>query len=40
MPQFKGAHVREQGVDLIIVPLVSSFHHKSQQEQSKIIDEL
>lgn len=40
MPRYKAAHVREQGVDLIIIPLDSSFHHKSQQEQTDIIDEL
>lgn len=40
MPRFKAAHIREQGIDLIIVPLESSFHHKPQQEQIEIIDEL
>lgn len=40
MPRFKAAHIREQGIDLIIIPLDSSFHHKSQQEQTEIIDEL
>ncbi len=40
MPQFKVAHIREQGIDLIIVPLNPSFHQKSEEEQSAIIDEL
>ena len=40
MPKFKVAHIKEQGIDLIIVPLESSFHHKPQHEQIEIIDEL
>lgn len=38
MPSFDAAHVREQGVDLIIVPLDHSFGHKSESEQNDIID--
>jgi len=40
MPRYKVAHIKEQGIDLIIVPLDSSFHHMSESEQSKILDEL
>ena len=38
MPSFKCAHVREQGVDLVIVPLDSSFGHKTEAEQHELID--
>lgn len=38
MPSFDVAHVREQGVDLIVVPLNSSFGHKPEAEQTEIID--
>lgn len=40
MPRFKVAHVREQGVDLIIAPLDSSFGRKSNEEQNAIKAEL
>lgn len=40
MPTFDAAHVREQGVDLIIVPLDSSFGQKPEAEQLAIIDEM
>jgi hypothetical protein len=40
MPHFKVAHVREQGVDLIIIPLDSNFGAKSQSEQHGAISEL
>jgi hypothetical protein len=40
MPKFKIAHVREQGVDLVIVPLESSFGHKTQDDQNRAITEL
>ena len=40
MPRFKVAHIREQGQDIIIVPLESSFGYKSDSEQAAIIDEL
>jgi hypothetical protein len=36
----KLAHIRHQGVDLIIVPLKSDFRWKSQVEQRRIVDEL
>jgi hypothetical protein len=36
MPHFKVAHVREQGVDVVIVPLESSFGHKMTQDQNAI----
>ena len=39
MPRFKIAHIREQGVDLIIIPLESSFGYKSKQDQNSIITE-
>jgi hypothetical protein len=40
MPRFKVAHLHEQGQDMIIVPLDSSFEHKSSSDQSDIVDEL
>jgi hypothetical protein len=40
MKRFKIAHIREQGIDLIIVPLDSAFGRKPRHEQSEIIDSL
>ena len=40
MPSFKVAHVKEQGVNLIIVPLDSSFGHKMSSDQHTIINEI
>lgn len=40
MPRFKVAHIREQGIDVIIVPLGASFHQKGEVEQTEILDEL
>jgi hypothetical protein len=40
MPKFQVAHILEQGVNLIIIPLDSSFGHKSSDEQGQIISEL
>ena len=40
MPRFKVAHVKEQGVDLIIIPLESSFGHKPTTDQQAIIADL
>ena len=40
MPTFKIAHIREQGVDLIIVPLESVFGQKSKSDQDLAIAEL
>jgi hypothetical protein len=40
MPHFKVAHLREQGQDMIIVPLDSSFGHKASEEQNGIISDL
>lgn len=40
MPRFKVAHIKEQGVDLIIVPLDSSFNLKSQEQQTEIVNDL
>ena len=40
MPKFQVAHVKEQGVDLIIIPLDRSFNYKSEDEQRDVIDEL
>jgi hypothetical protein len=37
MPRFKIAHVREQGVDMIIVPLDGSFEHKSSTDQQQTV---
>ena len=38
MPSFKCAHIREQGIDLVIVPVNSSFGHKSDSDQQDTID--
>ena len=40
MARFKVAHIREQGVDLIIVPLDSAFGNKTSNDQSSIIADL
>lgn len=40
MPRLKVAHLREQGVDLIIVPLDRGFGYKTQQDQQEVIDEI
>jgi hypothetical protein len=40
MNTFKVAHIREQGIDLIIVPLSQDFQHKSDEEQQDTISAL
>ena len=40
MAEFEVAHIRRQGVDLIIVPLDSSFGRKPQVEQTQITNQL
>src|SRR5258708_36141986 len=40
MPRFKVAHLRQQGQDMVIVPLDSSFGRKIEQEKAEIIEEL
>lgn len=40
MPRFAVAHVKEQGVDLLIVPLDSSFQYKTAPEQRETVGEL
>ncbi len=40
MSHFKVAHIRQQGVDLIIIPLDSSFDYKTSVEQNDIISSL
>jgi hypothetical protein len=40
MNKFKVAHLREQGVDLIIIPLDKDFSRKPPSEQSDIADSL
>jgi hypothetical protein len=40
MEKFKVAHIREQGVDLIIVPLNPEVGRKTESEQSDIVDSL
>ena len=37
MPRYKIAHIREQGVDLIIIPLESSYGYKSSEVQHQEI---
>lgn len=36
MTTFQIAHIREQGIDLIIVPLDSSFRYKTESEQTAV----
>jgi hypothetical protein len=40
MPRFDVAHIREQGVDLVIIPLDRSFGHKSGDDKDSIVSEL
>ncbi|SNB45459.1 hypothetical protein [Geobacter sp. DSM 9736] len=40
MPRFKVAHIREQGVDLVIIPLDKSFGYKTEDEKDSIVSEL
>jgi hypothetical protein len=40
MPQFEVAHVYEQGVNLIIVPVSSSFASRGNHEQAEIASDL
>jgi hypothetical protein len=40
MPSYDVAHVREQGVDLIVVPLDRTFGNKTPQEQDRFRGEL
>jgi hypothetical protein len=40
MPRFRVAHVREQGVDLIVIPLDDAFERQTEQEQPDEISEL
>ncbi len=40
MPRYKAAHLREQGQNMVIIPLDSSFGQQTEQEQSQTIEEL
>lgn len=40
MPSFKVAHIREQGVDLIIIPLDSRFGLETENQQKDTVNEL
>lgn len=40
MNKYRIAHLREQGQDMIIIPLDTSFEHKTSSQKSKIIDSL
>ncbi|MEA5549527.1 hypothetical protein VB713_00780 [Anabaena cylindrica UHCC 0172] len=40
MTQFKVAHLREQGQDMIIVPLEQSYRYKTSAEQNEILKSL
>jgi hypothetical protein len=40
MPHFKIAHLRQQGQDMIIVPLDSSFGNKNSDDQQEIMSDL
>lgn len=35
MPRFQVAHLKEQGIDLIVIPVDSSFGHKSASQQNQ-----
>jgi hypothetical protein len=40
MPHFKVAHLREQGQDMIVIPLDSGFGSKIRHDQDNVIGEL
>jgi len=40
MPHLKVAHIRQQGVDLIIAPLDRDFGYKTPQDQQEIVGEI
>jgi hypothetical protein len=40
MPNLRVAHVREQGIDLIITPLNHVFGHQPRSEQLATVDEI
>lgn len=40
MPTLKVAHIREQGVDVIIVPLDANFDHQPGSAQQEAMDEI
>lgn len=40
MPKFDIAHIKQQGIDLIIIPLDKSFGYKTLTEQNAITREL
>ena len=40
MPSMKVAHVRQQGVDLVIAPLDPDFGYKTPQDQREIVSEI
>jgi hypothetical protein len=40
MPTFDVAHIRQQGVDLIIIPLDSNFRFKTPHQQDEAVGQL
>ena len=38
LPRFKIAHVKEQGIDLVIVPVANDFEHKTESERSQVVE--
>ncbi len=40
LSKYKIAHLREQGQNMIIIPLDDNFEHKTSSEQSAIVDSL
>ncbi len=40
MPTLKVAHLRQQGVDLVIAPLDRDFGNKTRQDQREIVNEI
>lgn len=40
MPSVQVAHIREQGIDLIIVPLADAFDYQTDEQRSQEVSEL
>lgn len=40
MPRLKVAHLREQGQDMILVPVNDNFAHRSERDQAETLDQI
>ena len=40
MPKFSVAHLREQGQDMLLFPLDSAFHQRTDEQQSAVVHQL